>query len=98
MKPVVVILALACVGLAAQLFFRNSRGQKAERELSAVVSHAQALSNEVVEARSKLEEEARLAAYLQSNLTSRATDLAVASNTLNQAASSLAAAQTDLKI
>ena len=97
MKPLVIVLALACIGLAGQLFFRNSRGQKAERELSVVASHAQALSNEVVETRTKLEEEARLAAYLQSNLTSRATDLAAASNSLSQSASILAAAQTELK-
>jgi myosin heavy subunit len=97
MKPLVVILALACVALAAQVFFRNSRGQQAERELSTVTLHAQALSNEVVEARGKLDEEARLAAYLQSNLTSRATDLAAASNSLNQSASVLASAQAELK-
>jgi chromosome segregation ATPase len=97
MKPLVVILTLACLALAAQVFFRNSRGQQAEKELSTITLHAQALSNEVVEARSKLEEEARLAAYLQSNLTSRATDLAAASNSISQSASVLAAAQAELK-
>jgi chromosome segregation ATPase len=97
MKPLVIILGLACIGLAAQLFLRNTRGQQAEKDLVAASGHLSSLSNEVVETRTKLDEEARLAAYLQSNLTHRATELAVASNTISQTAITLAAAQSELK-
>jgi len=97
MKPLVIILVLACIGLTTQLFLRSNRGQQAEKELAVASTHLISLSNEVAETRTKLEEEARLAAYLQSNLTHRATELAVASNSISQTASTLAAAQTELK-
>jgi chromosome segregation ATPase len=97
MKPLVIILGVACLGLAAQLFMRNNKRQQAEQNLAVASTQLSTLSNEVVETRAKLQEEARLAAYLQSNLTYRATELAVASNTLSQAASTLATAQADLK-
>jgi chromosome segregation ATPase len=97
MKPLVIILGLACIGLAAQLFLRSNRGQQAEKELAVASTYLTSLSNEVAETRTKLEEEARLASYLQSNLTHRATELAVASNTISQTATTLAAAKTDLK-
>ena len=97
MKPFVVILSLLCLGLAAQVFLRQTKGQKAERDLAVATVHLQTLSNDVSETRVKLEEEARMTWYLQSNLTVRATDLAVASNTLTQISSNLQAAQQDLK-
>jgi chromosome segregation ATPase len=97
MKPLVVILSLLCLGLAAQVFLRQTRGQQAEKDLAMASVTLHSLSNEVSETRGKLDEEARLAAYLQSNLTQQATDLAVASNSLAQAASSLATVQSDLK-
>jgi chromosome segregation ATPase len=97
MKPLIVILSLLCLGLAAQVFLRQTKGQKAERDLAVASDQLQRLSNEVSEARAKLEDESRLAAYLQSNLTQRATDLAVASNSLGQVSDTLATAQSDLK-
>jgi chromosome segregation ATPase len=97
MKPLVVILSLLCLGLAAQVFLRQTKAQKAEKDLAMASVTMYSLSNEVSETRSKLDEEARLAAYLQSNLTQRATDLAVASNSLSQVAGTLASAQNDLK-
>jgi len=97
MKPLVIILGLACIGLTAQLFLRSNRGQQAEKELAVASTHLISLSNEVAETRTKLDEEARLAAYLQSNLTHRATELAVASNTISQTATTLEAAKIDLK-
>ena len=54
-------------------------------------------SNEVREIRMKADEEARLAAYLQSNLTARVTELAAATNNLSQTAAALAAIQSELK-
>src|SRR5262245_11914877 len=97
MKPLVVILALLCLGLAAQVFLRQTKGQKAEKDLAVANTLLQNLSNELAEAKAKLEDESRLAAYLQSNLTQRATDLAVASNSLSQVTSTLTSAQGDLK-
>lgn len=97
MKPLVIILGLACIGLAAQLFIRHNKGQQAEKDLVVANTHLHSLSNDVNETRTKLEEEARLAAYLQSNLTQRATELAVASNSLSQAATGLSTSQAELK-
>src|SRR6185436_6305440 len=97
MKPLVVILTLLCLGLAAQVFLRQTKGQKAEKDLVVAMTQLHSLSNELAEAKAKLEDEARLASYLQSNLTQRATDLAVASNSLNQITTSLTSAQGELK-
>lgn len=95
MKPLVVILSLVCLGLAAQLVIRHRAG--GEKEFAAANSQLHSLSNEVVETRQKASEESRLAAYLQSNLTARITELTAASNSLDQAAASLTAAQGELK-
>jgi len=93
MKPLVVILSLACVALAAQLVLRYGKGGRDEKEFAAVTTRVQSLSNEVVETRARAAEESRLAAFLQSNLTQRAAEMAAASNTWSQAAASLTAAQ-----
>ena len=97
MKPLVVILSLVCVALAAQLVMRYGKGGHDEKEFAAITGHVQNLSNEVVETRAKAEEESRLAAFLQSNLTQRAAEMAAASNTLTETTTSLAAAQSELK-
>ena len=97
MKPLVVILSLVCVALAAQLVLRYGKGGRDEKEFAAVTGRVHSLSNEVLETRVKAEEESRLAAFLQSNLTQRATEMAAASNTWSQAAASLSAAQSELK-
>jgi chromosome segregation ATPase len=98
MKPLVVILTLLCLGLAAQVFLRHTKGQKAEKDLGVANFMLQSLSNELADAKAKLEDESKLASYLQSNLTQHATDLAVASNSLAQASTSLTSAQSDLKV
>ena len=97
MKPLVVILSLVCVALAAQLVMRYGKGGRDEKEFAAVTGRVQNLSNEVVETRAKAEEESRLAAFLQSNLTQRASEMAAASNTLAETTASLTAAQSELK-
>jgi chromosome segregation ATPase len=97
MKPLVIILSLVCLALAAQLVLRLARSGTVEKELVAAGSRLSALSNEVAESHNKAWEEARLATYLQSNLTQRIAELSAASNTLNQTAASLAAAQDELK-
>jgi chromosome segregation ATPase len=97
MKPLIAILSLACLGLAALLVIRHNKDREAEKDLVMVSGQVQSLSNEVVEARAKLDEEVKLASYLQSNLTVKVTDLGLASNSLAEASSSLAAAQSQLK-
>jgi chromosome segregation ATPase len=97
MKPLVIILSLVCVALAAQLVMHYGKGGRDEKEFAAVRGHVQNLSNEVVETRAKAEEESRLAAFLQSNLTQRAAEVAAASNTLAETAASLTTAQSELK-
>src|SRR5258706_7371858 len=96
MKPFVVILGLLCLGLTAQLFIRQYRGQQAEKELLVATSQLQTLSNEVAEARSKLSEESQLASYLQSNLIVRATELVNASNSISSVSSTLSVVQGEL--
>src|SRR6267142_5746454 len=97
MKPLVVILSLVCVALAAQLVMRYGKGGRDEKEFAAVTGRIQNLSNAVVETQAKAEEESRLTAFLQSNLTQRAAEMADTSNTLTQTAASLTAAQSELK-
>jgi chromosome segregation ATPase len=97
MKPLVVILSLVCVALAAQLVLRYGKGGRDEKEFAAVTTRVHTLSNEVAETRARAEEEARLAAFLQSNLTQRAAETVAVSNSLAQAAASLTAAQSELK-
>src|SRR5438034_677925 len=55
MKPLVAILSLVCLGLAAQLLLRHNNGQQAEEELTAVDSQLQDLSHHVAETHSKLQ-------------------------------------------
>jgi len=97
MKPLVVILSLVCVALAAQLVMRYGKSGRDEKEFAAVSTRAQTLSNEVVETRAKAEEESRLSAFLQSNLTQRAAEISAASNSLSQVTASLTAAESELK-
>ncbi len=96
MKPLIVVLALICAALAAQLVLRNNPVGSVRSELADTRTRVLALSNEVREARAQTSEESRLAAYLQSNLTQRATELASASNQLAQTSSNLNALQSEL--
>ena len=97
MKPLVIILSLACLALGVQLVMRHGAGNRGENEIAAVNTRLHTLSNEVAEARHKAQEESRLAAFLQTNLTERVVELVAASNSLNQTAASLAAVQNELK-
>ena len=97
MKPLVVILSLVCVALAAQLVIRYGPEGRDGKEVLAATTRMNSFSNEVREIRMKADEEARLAAYLQSNLTARVTELAAATNNLSQTAAALASIQSELK-
>ena len=97
MKPLVIILSLACLALGVQLAMRHGAGGRGENEFAAVKSQLHSLSNEVAEARLKAQEESRLSSFLQTNLTERVAELTAASNSLNQTVASLAAVQNELK-
>ena len=75
MKPLVVVLSIICVALAAQVWLRQGPGNRASQEMNALGATVNSLSNEVRETRLKAGEEAKLAAYLQSNLTVKVTEL-----------------------
>ena len=96
MKPLIVVLSLVCVALAAQLFMRGSRGRGGS-EAVAATTLMNSFSNEVNAIRIKADEESKLAAYLQSNLTAKAAELTTASNHLNQTEAALAAIQMELR-
>lgn len=96
MKPLIVVLSLVCVALAAQLFMRGSGG-RGSSETIAATTLMNSFSNEASAIRIKADEEARLAAYLQSNLTARVAELTAASNHLSQTEAALLAVQTELK-
>jgi chromosome segregation ATPase len=94
MKPTIAILSLVCLALAAGLVIRynSSRLQPAERQ--ALQDRLSTYSNQVDEVRAKLSEQETLSAYLQSNLTSRAAELATVSNNLNTTALALSQAES----
>jgi chromosome segregation ATPase len=98
MKPLIFVLSLVCAALAAQLILRNGSSSRSTSEIAAANTRAIALSNEVHEARNKASEEAKLATYLQSNLTQRASEFAAATNQLAQASATLAALQNELTV
>ena len=97
MKPLVVVLGIVCVALAALVWLRQGPGNHANQEIAALGATVNSLSNEVRETRLKAGEEAKLAAYLQTNLTARVNELTDASNRLAEATTALEAAQTALK-
>ena len=98
MKPLVVILSLVCVALATQLVVRYRPENRDSKEIIVATTQINLFSNEVREIRTKVDEEARLAAYLQSSLTVKVAELAAMTNYLNQTAGALAAVQAELKV
>jgi chromosome segregation ATPase len=93
MKPTIAILSLVCLALAAGLVFRYNSTRLHPAERQALQDRLITYSNQVEEARAKLNEEQTLAAYLQSNLTARTTELVTVSNNLNTTALALSQAE-----
>ena len=94
MKSLVIILAAACIALAAMLAFHRS---KIQNQLITTQADLNIATNALTETRTKLNEQEKLAGFLQKNLDQRSTDLTTASNGLNEVNTKLAAVQTDLK-
>jgi chromosome segregation ATPase len=94
MKSLVIILAAACIALAAMLAFHRS---KIQTQLITTQADLNIATNALTETRTKLNEQERLAGFLQKNLDQRSTDLTSASNSLSEVNARLATVQTDLK-
>jgi len=98
MKPLIALLSLVCIVLAVQLYTHRSSPRRDANNLVSYGTQFSSLSNEVVETRIKAENEARLSAYLHSNLTVRVAELAAASNALNLTSASLSSTWNELKL
>ena len=94
MKQFLIILCIVCLGLGVGLVLRHTRAQE---QLASVRAEALNTSNQLAEVSTRLDEQEKLATYLQSNLTEKATQLTVATNTLTQVSTTLATTQNDMK-
>ena len=94
MKPPVVFLSIVCLALAAALFLRH---YKAQRALDSAAKQSETSSNEVAELRTKLALAEGMAAQRQTNLQSlldqRSAELINASNVVVQIRAMLASTQ-----
>lgn len=96
MKLLVAVLSVVCLALAAEIWMRQGPGSAEFQRVSALTYQLTTFSNAVHDSRLKAEEEAKLAAYLQSNLTVRITELTGLSNHFEAVAAELASAQSAL--
>ena len=94
MKSLVIILAIACVGLAAALALLRT---KIQTQLITTQAELNIATNALTESHTKLSEEVKLNGFLQKNLEERSSELSASSNNLVQINERLAAVQTDLK-
>lgn len=96
MKAVIIILGLACVGLAFGYYNRNAT---ATREVEEALKQHHSLSNQVMQLETKLAMVTGTSSQLQSNLQStldrRVAQLAATSNRLVQVGLLLTSAQTE---
>src|SRR5262245_53353981 len=94
MKSLVIILAIACVGLAGTLAFNRT---KIKTQLITTQAELNIATNALTESRTKLVDAEKLNGFLQQNLDQRAGELTAASNSITQANAKLATVETDLK-
>lgn len=90
----IIILTLACVGLAIALVVNQSNATKAQKAAeSQILTH----SNNWVETSEKLEEERKANGSLTNDLAARAQDLAALTNQITETSNTLAKTQDSLK-
>jgi chromosome segregation ATPase len=94
MKSLVIILAAACIFLAAMLAFHRT---KIQTQLITTQAELNIATNALAETRTKLTDQEKLTGFLQQNLDQRSGELTAASNGLTQANTQLASVQTELK-
>ena len=97
MKPTIIILSLVGVALAVILFVRLDSAHNAAVQRQQLEERVSAYSNQVEEARTKLVDQERVAAYLQSNLTQNASELVVVSNAMTASSNALSQAENRVR-
>jgi chromosome segregation ATPase len=90
----IIILTLACVGLAISLIVNQSNATKYQKNAENTIV---AQSNGWVEAEGRLEEERKLTSSLTNDLAARKTDLASLTNQIVETSNTLAKTQDSLK-
>ena len=94
MKSLVIILAAACIFLAAMLAFNRT---KIQTQLITTQAELNIATNALAETRTKLTDQEKLTGFLQQNLDQRSSELTAASNNLSQVNTRLESVQTELK-
>lgn len=94
MKTVIIILSVVTLGLGLGFVLRQT---KSHEQLEAAARSLHWATNQIAETRSRLTEQEQLAQFLQTSLSQRAADLAVASNNIATAQANLTTTQTELK-
>lgn len=94
MKSLVIILAAACIFLAAMLAFNRT---KIQTQLITTQAELNIATNALTETRTKLTDQEKLTGFLQQNLDQRSSELTAASNNLSQVNTRLESVQTELK-
>lgn len=90
----IIILTLACVGLAIALVVNQSNATKERKTADTAIS---AQSNGWVQAEGKLEEQRRLATVLTNDLAARVRDLTMLTNQITETSNTLAKTEDSLK-
>ncbi|MEY2409923.1 MAG: hypothetical protein QOF48_2593 [Verrucomicrobiota bacterium] len=90
MKPIVIILSIACAGLLGAVVYQRVQGQTRLTDLNTA-------TNQLAETRAKLAEQEKLTGFVQEKLDVRSTELTSVSNELVRANNQYAAVQTELK-
>ena len=93
MKTIVIILAIACVGLAGTLIYHRST---VHARITTVQTERDAATNQLASTATKLAEQEKLAGFLQTNLDQRSSELTVVSNDLVKTGITLASIQSEL--
>lgn len=94
MKAAIVFLILVSLGLGVGLMMRHKQATEVKRQDDEIKT---VLSNRVDQTQAKLDEQEKLAMFLQTNLTLKGEELTVTSNTLNKIAADLARTQKKMQ-
>jgi len=87
MKAAIVFLILVTLGLGVGLMMRHQQATEVKKQDDEIKT---VLSNRVEQTQAKLDEQEKIAMYLQTNLTLKAEELTVTSNTLTKIEADLA--------
>jgi chromosome segregation ATPase len=94
MKAAIVFLILVTLGLGVGLMMRHKQAVEVKKQDDEIKN---VLSNRVEQTQAKLDEQEKLAMFLQTNLTIKAEELTVTSNSLNKIAADLVRTQKKMQ-